>query len=566
MEKFAGKWQRDRFIENGSEVPNPKTMWLQSASSLFVDLRPSSQKSFAGFASFDSTSSYFTWSRKIDLRGKQPLDVGRVSFENENTLIEESVLPGDDFTETWTRNDTAVVDADLSLALDVLPTGSFSFSAELCNNDKNSSAWGCVICEGSSFAIALGREPRDDDDAINAFFSSSSGAGAETAALKERISEFVCVMGSLSLNLDDSTKTQQPLPRSSISYDVPPIDPPARWTITDSTHSNLVRKELVHALPQLSNWRIDKIRSGLVPSSFALLFSAPLLIDRIPSSILQVPDVQSLTTHVLVVRHGETSWNVLQVLQGQLDVPLNECGHRQALAAGILIKDMVSKLSPNAPLGVMSSDLRRPYATAVAISSALQQNRPPLPEPRLRETHLGAWQGRTWEDVENTRGDSDDARKWRLNPDHPAGDGEGESVRTRFHRVVSALYDAALIYAGGVVVVVAHGGVIDDIGRLCKGTPFGESIGLRKHNCSISHLTFTSTSSAVRLKGERGYKEAEQVRRQCGRLLEKETIEPVEGSRALGKWTIEQWGIVTHLENHTGREDPLADSSKWVKG
>jgi hypothetical protein len=79
-------------------------------------------------------------------------------------------------------------------------------------------------------------------------------------------------------------------------------------------------------------------------------------------------------------------------------------------------------------------------------------------------------------------------------------------------------------------------------------------------------LTFTSTSSAVLLKGERGYKEAEQVRRQCGRLLQKETIEPVEGSRALGKWVIEQWGIVTHLENHTGREDPLADSNKWVKG
>lgn len=573
MDKFSGRWIRKGLVENGSVVDNPPTtIWMQSASSLFVDLRSSSKKSFAGYSSLDPSTSRFTWNRKVDLRGTQPLDVGRVTFETENILIEDSVLPGDDFTETWCRDpEDAVVETDLSLALDVLPTGSFSFSAELCLNVNDSKTWGCVVCEGSHFAIALGREPRDDDDEIAAFFSSSSGSGAKSISI-ERVNEYVCVMGRLSAIKDDdsssSTTAPQLMPRSSISYEVPRIDPPARWTVTDSSHEELIGKELHKALPQLKSWRIDKIKSGLIPTSFALLFATPLLID--PSTTSLLPLVQTPTspltntTHLFIVRHGETSWNVHQILQGQLDVPLNECGHNQALAAGKLIAEMVNDLATpkNIPFGIISSDLRRPYATAVAISSALHLNRPPFPETRLRETHLGSWQGRSWDDVEHTKGDSEDAHKWRLNPDHPAGDGEGESVRMRFHRVVSALYDAALVFAGGVVVVVAHGGVIDDIGRLCKGTPFGQSIGLRKHNCSVCHLTFTTN---VQLEGERGMKEAEKVRKQCGRVLEKDTIEPEESSKALGKWVIEEWGVVKHLEKHTGREDPLADSSKWAK-
>jgi len=575
MDSYIGHWLRTSFIENGAPCENSKTLWLQSSSGLFVDIRPLSLKSFAGFASIDSTSSIFTWSRKIDWRGKTPLDIGKVHFQedNQNILIENSFLPEDNFTEIWQREDDKI-ETDLSLALDVLPNDKFEFSAEL-SHTRTQNRWGCIVAVGSRFAIALGRESRNDDDAISSYFSStlSSSTGA-SAAVEERVNEYICVFGNLSVDdhEDESStlSTLLPLPRSSITFTSPRVDPPAKWLITEATNPKFIGLDIRKALPQLIEWRIEKILSGLIPSALAMLFAKPRLMS--PTSLHLLSDsISSRTTHVLVVRHGETSWNVDSLLQGQLDVPLNFCGHKQAHATGALIRDMVSTLSSpssssssSIPIGIISSDLRRPYATAVAISNALCQTYIPFPDSRFRETNLGSWQGRTWDDVENTRGDSEEAKKWRHNPDQLAGNGQGESVRMRFYRVINALYDAVLLYSGGIVIIVAHGGVIDDIGRVVKGLPYGQNIGLRKHNCSVAHLTFTTKIRLERL-GEERLIEAEQVRLGCGKVLYKETIEPIESSKVLGKWEIIEWGITKHLEKHTAREDPLADSSKWVK-
>uniref|UniRef100_A0A8R7URR1 Phosphoglycerate mutase-like protein 4 n=1 Tax=Triticum urartu TaxID=4572 RepID=A0A8R7URR1_TRIUA len=44
-------------------------------------------------------------------------------------------------------------------------------------------------------------------------------------------------------------------------------------------------------------------------------------------------------TEVVVVRHGETSWNASRIIQGHLDAELNEIGRQQAVAVlyGLLI-------------------------------------------------------------------------------------------------------------------------------------------------------------------------------------------------------------------------------------
>ncbi|HYN78055.1 MAG TPA: histidine phosphatase family protein, partial [Lamprocystis sp. (in: g-proteobacteria)] len=36
-------------------------------------------------------------------------------------------------------------------------------------------------------------------------------------------------------------------------------------------------------------------------------------------------------TVICVTRHGETDWNISGILQGWIDVPLNDTGRRQAL-------------------------------------------------------------------------------------------------------------------------------------------------------------------------------------------------------------------------------------------
>jgi broad specificity phosphatase PhoE len=45
-----------------------------------------------------------------------------------------------------------------------------------------------------------------------------------------------------------------------------------------------------------------------------------------------------MATRLYFVRHGETDWNVEGRLQGQLDIPLNDHGRKQAHAAATYLK------------------------------------------------------------------------------------------------------------------------------------------------------------------------------------------------------------------------------------
>src|SRR5271168_4954572 len=89
---------------------------------------------------------------------------------------------------------------------------------------------------------------------------------------------------------------------------------------------------------------------------------------------------------LLMVRHGQTDFNAASRMQGQLDTDLTELGRAQAVAAA----EVLGKLHP---LLIVSSDLRRAYDTAVALGERTGQR--VRVDDRLRETHLGDWQGLT---------------------------------------------------------------------------------------------------------------------------------------------------------------------------
>ncbi|KAJ0041348.1 hypothetical protein Pint_28103 [Pistacia integerrima] len=89
---------------------------------------------------------------------------------------------------------------------------------------------------------------------------------------------------------------------------------------------------------------------------------------------------------IIVVRHGETAWNVDGRIQGHLDVLLNEVGREQAVAvADRLAKEF--KISV-----VYSSDLKRALETAQAIAKACG-GLEVIEDQDLRERHLGDLQG-----------------------------------------------------------------------------------------------------------------------------------------------------------------------------
>lgn len=98
-----------------------------------------------------------------------------------------------------------------------------------------------------------------------------------------------------------------------------------------------------------------------------------------------------VVTRLLCVRHGETHWNEQGWLQGHQETSLNELGRRQATAAGKYLAT-----HHRGAVAIISSDLGRTRETAELIGAEL--GLPVQLTPLLRETHLGAFQGLTWEE------------------------------------------------------------------------------------------------------------------------------------------------------------------------
>ncbi|CAO2176131.1 unnamed protein product [Urochloa humidicola] len=101
---------------------------------------------------------------------------------------------------------------------------------------------------------------------------------------------------------------------------------------------------------------------------------------------------------VVVVRHGETSWNASRIVQGQMDPELNEIGRQQALV-------VARRLSKEAkPAAIYSSDLKRASETAEIIAKLCDVSNLVLHEA-LRERHMGYLQGLKWDDAVNKNPD-----------------------------------------------------------------------------------------------------------------------------------------------------------------
>ena len=85
-----------------------------------------------------------------------------------------------------------------------------------------------------------------------------------------------------------------------------------------------------------------------------------------------------MTTKLCLVRHGETAWNAEHRVQGQLDIPLNEIGLRQAQALGTALKGERFD-------AIYSSDLVRARQTGDPIAIFLSKRM--ILEKDLRERH-----------------------------------------------------------------------------------------------------------------------------------------------------------------------------------
>lgn len=163
---------------------------------------------------------------------------------------------------------------------------------------------------------------------------------------------------------------------------------------------------------------------------------------------------------LVLIRHGATEWNQDGRYQGHSDPPLSAAGLAQAaeLARGLRHLQLSA---------LYASDLQRATATATPLARA--HNLSVQLDPRLRELHFGAWEGRPAAAVWAT--DRERQAAWYADPIHRAPPG-GETVAMLWERVCPALAQIAAAHPG-TVAVVTHGGVIRSVlAWLASGRPW----------------------------------------------------------------------------------------------
>jgi glucosyl-3-phosphoglycerate phosphatase len=149
---------------------------------------------------------------------------------------------------------------------------------------------------------------------------------------------------------------------------------------------------------------------------------------------------------LIVLRHGRTSWNREGRFQGQADIPLDDRGRAQAVRAAAVLAEL-------APAAIVASDLGRARETAAAVSAAT--GLPVVTDARLREIHVGSWEGLTAADVVAV--DPDLGARY-LQGEDVRRSATGETIAEVAERVADALTEiAAIAESASTVIVVMHG-------------------------------------------------------------------------------------------------------------
>ncbi|WP_288831439.1 histidine phosphatase family protein [uncultured Corynebacterium sp.] len=157
-----------------------------------------------------------------------------------------------------------------------------------------------------------------------------------------------------------------------------------------------------------------------------------------------------MSRRLIMLRHGETQYNATKRMQGQLDTHLSEVGIEQARAAA-------RQLEGAGVARIVSSDLARARDTAEIVAEVLGLD--VTTDKRLRETHLGQWQGKTHAEVDSWR--EGIRAHWRNNASWAPPEGESRlDVARRARPVVDELVASYPQWEGRAVLFVAHGGTI----------------------------------------------------------------------------------------------------------
>lgn len=166
--------------------------------------------------------------------------------------------------------------------------------------------------------------------------------------------------------------------------------------------------------------------------------------------------------HLYIIRHGETEWNTEKRMQGRLDSDLTEKGKNDALLLGERLKDTVFER-------IISSPSQRTLDTAKHICG--KRDIPIETDERLMEIALGAWQGKTEDEIKELF-----PSQYDLYWNRPSRyeNPEGERFIDVMDRAAGFLEELIDKTPSGNVLVVTHGVVLKTLYLLCRNAPIDQ--------------------------------------------------------------------------------------------
>jgi probable phosphoglycerate mutase len=201
-------------------------------------------------------------------------------------------------------------------------------------------------------------------------------------------------------------------------------------------------------------------------------------------------------TKIVLVRHGETQWNLAGKMQGHLDSPLTDVGLAQAEAIAGRLKSHVFS-------AIYSSDLSRAYQTAQRIVEENLQKQI-RSDSRLRERCLGIFQGISKAELETQF-----SKEYRLyqarDPDYIVPN--GESLRQFRERCVTCLTELVQKHSGEQILVVAHGGVLVSLFKHTVGLPLETPTCFEIVNTSLNVFAYRNECWRLETWGDLGHLE-----------------------------------------------------------
>ena len=160
---------------------------------------------------------------------------------------------------------------------------------------------------------------------------------------------------------------------------------------------------------------------------------------------------------LILVRHGQSQYNLENRFTGWLDVPLTEVGKSEAQKAGEFLKRL--NFQPDI---AYTSDLSRAQKTLELIQSTISYYGPVIKNKALNERHYGQLQGKNKAETAQEFGE-DQVHIWRRSFDVPPPG--GESLKDTAARTLPYFRAGILpkLKEGKNVLIVAHGNSLRSI-------------------------------------------------------------------------------------------------------